>query len=259
MDAYHISGTNFYLRKNNFDFGTSEPLGLLLVWEEPKYDENYVIGVDTSEGLGQDRSAIEVNRVGTLKRPDELVAEWVGNINGIDLAPILFSIGKLYSVNGAEPIMAIEQNRGDVVQMELRMRYGWSSLYQYKIYDRAKKAWANRLGWHTNPDTRPKMLQRAINHIRNNKWHINSPWMVDEISNFEYDPEKMKMKAAIGTHDDRVMAGFIALYCSRDWDQYDPEVSPVDKKTEQDRSKNYQTMDISVEEIENDFSGMLYY
>ena len=73
MDAYHISGTNFYLRKNDFDFGTSEPLGLLLIWEEPKYEENYVIGVDPCEGLGQDRSAVEVNRVGTLKRPDELV------------------------------------------------------------------------------------------------------------------------------------------------------------------------------------------
>jgi hypothetical protein len=250
----------YKLRKVDWNFN-EEPLGLLLMWEGPQSDHQYVIGVDTSEGLGQDRCAVEVNRVGTNQRSDEQVAEWCGNVNGLELAPILYSIGKLYTVSGNEPLMVIEVNRGDVVQMELRTKYDWSCFYQQRYYDKVRGGWSQRLGWNTNADTRPKMLARAIQQIKAYQWRINSPWLIDEISDFEYDAQRMKMKAAVNCHDDRVIAAFIALYCSSEISSFNNEVSTTMREDMNATltKPTFQQMDVSADEVDADMHHMVYY
>jgi hypothetical protein len=251
----------YSLKKIDWDF-TEEPLGMLLIWEGPMSGFRYVIGVDSAEGLGEDRCAIEVNRVGTSLRTDEQVAEWCGNVNGIELAPILYTVANLYTVGGEEPMLAIEVNRGDVVQMEMRLRYDWSYFYQQRYYDKVKGGWSHRLGWNTNNDSRTKMLSRAIQQIKSHQWRINSPWLIDELSDFEYNAERMKMKAAVHCHDDRAISSFIALYCSGEIGTIDPEdVANIAKEDSLGKlqKRSFQQMDISADEADNYGNSMLYY
>ena len=259
METFVISGSLYNLKPVEWDFNV-EPLGLLLIWEGPKVGEKYCIGVDTADGVGEDRSAVQVNRVGSPIRPDELVCEWVGNVNGLELAPVVHAIAQLYSTDGNEPVVCIEMNRGDVVQCEMRIRYGWSNFYRYRHYDKVNGGWAVRVGWHTNAETRPRLLSCAVQHIKACHWKINSPWTIDEISNFEYNSEKMTMKASVGSRDDRVMSAMIALYCSKELYEANDYVSTLEgEEANVEKSKrNPQTTDVSAESLEVD-EGMLYY
>jgi len=63
-----------------------DPMGKLFIWEYPKNDEEYGFGVDTGEGIGLDRSVVEVIRKGTFTKNDAQVAEFCSPyINAHDL------------------------------------------------------------------------------------------------------------------------------------------------------------------------------
>lgn len=236
-----------------------EPLGLLCVWEGPQFDGQYTIGVDTADGVGADRGVIQVLKSGGKTEADELVAEWAGNATQLDMAPILFGVAQLYSPQ-EEALLAIELNRGDTLQHEIRMKYGWSNLYRMRFMDRVRQTMSSRLGWYTDSQSRPKMLSRGIQWVRDRKLRINSPWLANELADFEYSPETQKMKAAVNRHDDRVIAAFIALYCSRDWAAYEDTVATVDQEDSRRKPpSNPQLTDISVEEAERGGDLGLYY
>lgn len=237
-----------------------EPLGQLLVWEPPTKGHRYCVGCDPADGVGRDRSAIMVNRVGTPERPDELVAEWCGNVNPFELPPLLDALGHWYQDDeGMEALMAVEVNRGDVAQATLIREYGYGNIYVWRWYDKAGNPFSTRLGWVTNVDTRPKLCSRGIQWVKDHKWKINSPWLVAELATFEYDPEKARMQAAFGAFDDRVMAAFIALWISHDW-QFDADRTAVVKEEEErPPAPSFQCIDISAEEAENWSDGSVYY
>lgn len=183
--------------------------GRLLVWEWPEIDSEYGCGVDTAEGIGQDRSVIEVIRKGTMERNDAQVAEFASaNINSMDLAPILHATGLLFQNGGKQPRMVIEVRwNGELTQLEL-MKLGWGNFHKWVRYDRKKidVAKAPRIGWYTNSWSRPMMMDKIVKALRDGSIDINSREFVKEMGSLHQDESMQDARAEYGAHDDRFMS-----------------------------------------------------
>jgi hypothetical protein len=188
----------------------------LLVFRWPEQGEDYGFGVDTGDGIGQDRSVVEVLCKGTLTHSDQQAAEYASEyINANDLAPILHCIGLFYQ-NGSnrQPKIAIETGlNGEVTQLELR-KLGWNNFHQWIRYDRKKisNKDASRIGFVTNRWSRPMLMDYLIKALRDGDMEINSPEFVREMSALHRDEGVQMARAEQGQHDDRFMAlGIIYL------------------------------------------------
>jgi len=188
--------------------------GRLLVYELPQTGESYVLGVDVAEGVGQDRTVVEVVRRGNETRPDEQVAEFATDtLNPIEMVPIVATIGKFYCDDARDEALAvIECNTigGQELQLALRTQHDYSNLFVWKVYDKRDNVFTNKLGWWTNRTTRPKLIVRGLHALENSDLIINSPFLIDEMEDFERDHFLAQAKAKFGRHDDRVIAILMA-------------------------------------------------
>lgn len=204
-----------------------DPLGKLCVWEPPAPYEEYEIAVDTGYGIGQDRTVIQVGRRGTPERPDAQVAEWASNQAGaLDVWPIVLAIGRYYTTEGAdgtprEPRITIEMAaNGEALQLELRKR-GWRRFY---IRNRLGSALHSdriidpNLGWVTSFATRTRLIDHLIKVVRDGLVEIRSPWLIDECADLQRSERNLKIEAAQGAYDDRLMAFAIMSYVMYDLD-----------------------------------------
>ena len=196
-------------------------MGKLFVWELPEEGSEYGLGVDTSEGVGQDRSVIQVIRKATLDgRPPAQVAEFASpRLNSLDLFPFVFIVGQFYSTRRrdgglARPRMVIECRwNGENVQVELQ-KHGWPNFHKWTRYHKTKYnlAQERNLGWYSNAWSRPMMMDYFIKALRDQMFMAPSPFLVSELSTLEIDEAGQTIKALHGRHDDRVMACGIVYF-----------------------------------------------
>jgi hypothetical protein len=198
-----------------------------LVWEPPRPGHQYVIGVDVSDGIGLDRSVIEVIRVATVGRPAEEVAQYVSrNIDPVDLAYVVDPIGRFYKdTDGFEAMVACEtNNHGIATQSELDRHLGYSNFYVWQWEDVAPgtSRFSRRIGWVTSRRTRPIILthlHRAVTTFDEATGQpdlvVNSPMTIDEMRDFQTEGQLWEAEAAPGSTDDCIMSLAIAYYVSR--------------------------------------------
>jgi hypothetical protein len=198
-----------------------DPLGRMYVWEFPKKNTQYVIGVDTSDGIGQDRAVIQVIRLRNAFDPldyDEQVAEFASdNVNSRDLWPLCLAIATWYTtpINGkiTQLRQVIECNgNGESVQYELQ-KLGWWNFHPWEHYDNRSLVRSNKIGWYTNARTRQMAVDTLISSLRDGWLRIHSPWFVKEMQTFERNEGRQSLRAAYGAHDDRLMPLSFAM-CS---------------------------------------------
>lgn len=189
----------------------------LFVWEFPEDGYDYGIGVDTSDGVGLDRTVIQILRKGDESRNDAQCAEFASAyINAYDLPPLVYAVSHIYSQKLTEDQrqakVVIECNRnGEATQLELR-KMGWQHFHQWERYDnrRLRLSRSNKLGWYTNSWSRSMMMDLLIKMLRDAWVDINSPWFVQEMQDLERDEVRQSMRAMGGGHDDRIMSlGFV--------------------------------------------------
>lgn len=200
-------------------YSSDDGLGKLYIWEDPVKGDEFGLGVDTSDGLGQDRSVIEVMRKGSAYRNDAQAAEYAYDYtNAFDLWPLCMAVGTYFSTyrNGflQQARQAIEcRGNGEVVQMELKKR-GWVNFHPWLRYDSKviRKAQAHKLGVFTNFWFRAMLVDWITKFLRDGWLDIRSPWFVSEMEDWERDWDEQSAKAAYGGHDDRIMSmGFVLL------------------------------------------------
>lgn len=211
----------------------------LLIWEAPRPKHLYILGVDIGDGIGLDRSVVDVLRVGTIEEPDEQVAQFVSNqIEPIDFAPIVDAIGRFYfGADGQEALAAIEvNNHGLVTQAELMHHYGYSNFYIWQYEDAAdqEKRFSQRVGWVTSQKTRPMIISRYLSKIKKvgpdgvRDYQINSPITMEELRSFITQTGAVRDAEADptvdGAFDDCIMAGAISLHISftMQWEDREP-------------------------------------
>lgn len=210
----------------------SSAIDKIYLWEHPMRGFEYGLGIDTSDGIGKDRTVIEILRKGSIHGPTRQVGEFASSkMNALDSVPFALALGTYFSVedeHGAkrQPRMAIEcRGHGDQAQNILRM-LGWWNFHPWndrKIDDRHPKLDRfNKLGVFTNQWFRAGLIEMLTKMLRDGEIEICSPFFVREMQSLEGDEFSQALRASYGGHDDRILAlGFILVSLYRfDIDRY---------------------------------------
>ena len=217
---------------------------ILFVWHPPKPGVSYSIGVDTSEGKGEDSTVISVWTYGNRENPDIQCAEFASPyINHVEAFSFVLAIAAYYAqfmetgvTRWKEPYVSIEQVAavGDTCQLQMA-KMGYSNFHRMSRYDsstqrimRQKKTGQKR-GWYTFGWSRPILTTNFVHAAQNGWATINSPWLIEEMKTFEVHVTKSgkeRLEHEEGEHDDRIFAAAMAIFCPHDLD------------TLADRSKN---------------------
>lgn len=243
--------------------------GRLIVWEEPRSNASYVIGVDVAEGVGADRSVCEVLRLGDLERPDEQVAEWASDFHTVTrLAEVAETLGHFYrGMDGLPALLAVEATGPGIDVVSDLAGRAYANQFIRKIYDAREEVMSQKLGWSTNRQTRPRLLQRGLHALQEKDLVINSPYLLDEMQDFTIDQVRAKAQARAGRHDDRVMAFLIAYSAGHDEEWLAGEDMALRRKEFRARKpqqltvsgtpsrKDYQNTAITYEQMKKDGSG----
>jgi hypothetical protein len=192
-----------------------DPMWKLFIWEWPEDYATYGEGVDTSDGIGEDWSVIEMIRKGTAFRPHGQVAEFASPyVKANQLWDMALAIGAFYSTLSRATTrrrqcrICVEcKGNGEKVQDELKKR-GWTNFHPWKKLDNRKRLTIDKThkeGVFTNVWYRSMMMDTLLTAVDEESLDIRSPWLVNELETLERDPDEKSARAAYNTHDDRVM------------------------------------------------------
>lgn len=229
-----------------------EWMGKAVVWQLPRPGKNtYVISADVGEGIGKDRSAVEVLRVGTVEEPEEQVAEFISDsVDPADLAGVVDALGRFYSDDSGTPALcAVEvNNHGLTTQRELSRHLGYENFYIWQVEDSAdpQRRFTNRVGFYTNRATRPPLIQLFVKKVKTvdpntgvPDLRINSPFLLEELRAFQTLGALYEAEAESGAHDDAIMATAIALYVCQTL-QYESFESVADSRRRKEEERTRQ-------------------
>lgn len=207
------------LKWNGYGDSDQNGLGKIFLYEMPDGRSQYGYGVDTGDGVGKDRSVIEMIRKGNVFGRPAQVAEYANPyVNAHDLWPICACLAALFAMpNGGnlkQPRAAIEcRGNGDTVQHEL-MKRGYHNFHPWVRIDskNIRPGQAHKIGVFTNNWFRKQVMDWLLVFLRDRKIDVNSPYLVQEMESLEADEYSQALKAAYNEHDDRLMAlGFIIV------------------------------------------------
>lgn len=217
-------------------------LGLLQIFEHPRTRGNprYIMGVDVADGVGKDRSAIAIHRMGTLDEPEEQVAVYVSDqVTPVQLAYIVDAVGRLYCDGDQfEAQAAIEcNNHGLSVQDTLQLHLGYANFLRWEYMDAADPShrYSTKIGWVTTVRTRPMLLDKLyaalttidpVTHATD--LLIHSAILRAELADFQTTGALWEAEAARGAHDDLLMATAIAHYSA--WRLQGGEQEPLSER-----------------------------
>lgn len=227
------------LGEDDRSVGHRTPWTGLVVWEQPKPGEMYVMGVDTAKGIFAgdkrrvgDASCCSVFRIGFDERnllKIVMVAQYHGWINMLEYGDEVYKIGTWY--NGALAIVETTGGYGEAVLLRLK-----NQLYYPNIYQGTGKESQNihkmeaRVGIDTNVSTKPMMVSLAQGLIKNRQVEIYCSRTLEEMVAFEQvdtGPGGVRLRVPRfegtgGAHDDRVMAFVIVAAVAMDQSQFSP-------------------------------------
>jgi len=212
----------------------------LFIWEFPfpkvkidgkmgEVEQEYSTGVDGSEGLeGRgDNSSIQVVKKGSLLWQAEQVAEFVcSSMMTIELLPYTLAIGSFFSKRSKEYVnqcrQTIEINfGGSGLQHNIRLA-GWSNFHRWEgAYDNLKRRSAHKMGWETNAWSRPLLMGPVIRAIKGGFFKLNSPYLIEELTNLQRDlHDNQRIEAKGSDHDDRFFSAAPAFFSLHAWELY---------------------------------------
>jgi len=209
----------------------------LIIFHHPERGVDYSIGVDTSEGKGLDSTVISVWSIGRKGQPDIQCAELASPyINHVEVYAFAFAIAAYYGqymglgqTKWPMPYLTVEQVEavGDVCQGQMmRMGYPVSAVHKFVRLDSSpkriamqKRSQMTKPGWYSHGWSRPILTGNFVAFVQNNWAEVNSPWLLEEMKEYEvhYTARgKEKMEHSEDSHDDRIMAAAMAVFCPQD-------------------------------------------
>lgn len=210
--------------------------GALLVFRPPQPNVSYSIGVDTSEGKGQDSTVISVWTYGSRDQPDIQAAEFAScHVNHVEAFAFVMAIAAYYGrfmdqsvTRWREPYVSVEQLAavGDTCQLQMA-KMGYTNFHHMVRYDSSVRRIAKhkksdfKRGWFTGSWSRPMLTGNFVNSAKNGWAEVNSPWLIEEMKTFEVHVTasgKEKLEHEDGEHDDRIFAAAMAIFCPHDMD-----------------------------------------
>lgn len=198
-------------------------LGLCVIFEPPLRGYKYIVSADIADGLGQDRTSIDVLRLGTLERPVEQVAHYLSDrVKPREAAFIIDALGHWYTDDeGYEAVAGIEtNNHGMSTQDTLKLHLGYRHFYIWETPNAARRGvGAAREGWYTTQRTRPIILDHLYEALTTfdgitglPDLVVNSHHTLSELQDFQTDGALADAAAAAGAKDDCVLSLAIGHY-----------------------------------------------
>ena len=175
--------------------------GALWIWKEPADGHEYIIPVDSAEGVeGGDNSCFQIIDAATL----EQVAEFYSNnVPPHIYAQIVNQIGIYYNT----ATVVVESNAvGGAVLSNLQNDLAYENLY----FEQKKRGTGS--GVRVGPANRGVFLEALQHRLMNGTLRINSRRFVRELSTFIWSRQKRRAEAEKGKHDDCIMAMAIGLF-----------------------------------------------
>lgn len=176
--------------------------GALHVWKEPVEGRDYIMGVDTAEGIGEDgdNSCFQII--------DQITCEQVAEFYSNEVPPHVFGqiisqVGRYY--NSA---LVIVENLGSGMSVLDKLQH--ELFYENIYYEISGKA--ERIGIKTNRTNRPVFLESMQSKLLGKTMSIKSLRLVEELKHFVYNKQTKRIEAQKGYHDDAIMAMALAIH-----------------------------------------------
>lgn len=176
--------------------------GELEVWEDPIPDEDYVIGADVAQGVEGDSSVAWVLKRSTLQFVARLAAN---RMDADEFGQRLAILGWRYN----EALVGPESNGPGVAAISALRRLRYNRIWFDRNLEKTDMPIQNRMGWRTSPANRRTVLERVEEEIRRATIDMPGEAFFAECETF--DIIDGKPQAAIGKHDDDIMAVAITL------------------------------------------------
>lgn len=191
--------------------------GYVGIWQEPKPNTFYCIGADVAEGLiTGDYSCAQVG-----DEEFNVVAQWYGHIDpdlfGKELVKLAHYYNKAY--------IGVENNNHGLTTLKSIQREEYWNIYYCKVYDKISDQLTQKMGWTTSPRTKPLMIDKLAEFIREMYLGLPDELTVNELFTYIIE-ENGTTNAQQGSHDDTVMslAILLQLLLEGKGDNYVPEV-----------------------------------
>lgn len=178
------------------------PYNLVEGWDECPWLRRYSIGSDIGEGLGGDWSIAYVYD----RALREYVAVMASNkVDAYHWGDRLHALSLWYD----NALLVPERNGAGITAIQ-RLIELKANLYVRELDNEIGKAVGKQYGWLET--TSSKMLICGyLKHHLTQKRPVYDQALLDECGSFIYDEERGKLEAEPGAHDDRVIAGALAL------------------------------------------------
>ena len=175
----------------------------LWIWEEKDNSSTYFLAADVARGDGKDYSTCHVFNMDTM----EIVAEYQGKVTPDIFSRVLFDIGQEYG-NG---LLVVENNSVGFAVLDKLKEMRYPNLYHSikSTHEFVEEYQADQMsnaipGFSTTSKTRPLIVAKLEEFIRNNLIKINSARLLSEMRTFIWN--NGRAEAMRSYNDDLIMA-----------------------------------------------------
>jgi hypothetical protein len=181
---------------------TPDESGNVEMWKDKTDTGYYAIGADVAEGLitGDYSNAY----VGDTDF--NICCRWRGHIDPDLYGKELVKMAKYYN----EAYIGVENNNHGLTTLKSIQAEEYWNIYFTKTYDKIADTISQKVGWSTNMKTKPLMIDKLAEFIRNMYIGMPDKILIMECITYVID-EKGLTNAQEGCHDDTVMSLAILL------------------------------------------------
>lgn len=176
-------------------------MGKLFLYHPPEPGYDYSIGVRTSNGIGDDPTAIAVCRRARNEQEQDIQAAEFRDlgVSHVEAFAWAMAIAAHYAKfmtpehgmnRHREPYVAIEQimSVGDTCQLQMA-KMGYSRFHRMTRYDSnpqdMMKSKAKKRGWYSNSWSTPMITDGFVVLVQNGWYKVNSPYTIYEMDHWE--------------------------------------------------------------------------
>lgn len=216
-----------------------DPRGIVMLFERPRRDVVYSIGVDTANGIVGWRRDFRTDDEEELQKDNSVASVWyhdpktklarqaaeiAGPIAPREFAPYVLALGRLFCGSnppemGAPLIIEVyPAASGAQVQQQLQYEYGYYNFFQWAVFNGLEVKETQSWGWVSSQRSVPQLWTKAKDMIEATSMPIRpqSRFLFSEMSACRWDVNRQRGFAQ-GGHDDRVSAALMALWQLYNW------------------------------------------
>lgn len=200
-----IDQSNLERRLNN-DVEEGDRVGDYTYYEPFIPGHAYAIGVDVSEGIGRDHSAIVVIDF-SHKIEYQVVPKVVATYknNQIDPTNLAFEVQQV-ALRYGSPIVAVERNNNGIATLA-KLKELYFNIFKERKKEGFNEIETERFGWHTNRGTKPHLLFSIKGAIENDEVFIPDKTLLQELKSYGQDNlEETTFNPDATSHFDLLMA-----------------------------------------------------